>query len=53
MYTAFLFVGYAFWKDNRVQTVRVKLFESNVLNCCLWRTSYALLAMNGPLCAEL
>ena len=53
MYTASLFVGYAFWKDKRVKTVRVKLFESNVLNCCLWRTIFALPAMSGSLPAEL
>ena len=31
--TAFLFMAHAFWKDNIED--RVKLLESNVLNCCL------------------
>ena len=33
VYTAFLFIGHAFWKGNIED--RVKLLESNVLNCCL------------------
>ena len=33
VYTAFLFMGHAFWKEN--VDVRVKLLESNVLSCCL------------------
>ena len=32
-YAAFLFMGHAFWKENIED--RVKLLESNVLNCCL------------------
>ena len=31
--TAFLFMGHAFWKESKED--RVKLLESNVLNCCL------------------
>ena len=33
VYTAFLFMGHAFWKE--VIEDRVELLESNVLNCCL------------------
>ena len=33
VYTAFLFMGHAFWKESIED--RVKLLESNVLNCCL------------------
>ena len=33
VYTAFLFMGNAFWKESIGD--RVKLLESNVLNCCL------------------
>ena len=33
VYTAFLFMGHAFWKESKED--RVKLLESNVLNCCL------------------
>ena len=33
VYTAFLFMGHAFWKENFEN--RVKLLESNVLNWCL------------------
>ena len=33
VYTAFLFMGHAFWKENFED--RVKLLESNVLNWCL------------------
>ena len=34
VYTAFLFIGHAFWKENSED--RVKLLESNVLNnCCV------------------
>ena len=33
VYAAFLFMGHAFWKENIED--RVKLLESNVLNCCL------------------
>ena len=33
VYTAFLFMSHAFWKENIED--RVKLLESNVLNCCL------------------
>ena len=33
VYTAFLFMGHAFWKESKED--RVKLVESNVLNCCL------------------
>ena len=33
VYTAFLFMGHTFWKENSGD--RVKLLESNVLNCCL------------------
>ena len=32
VYTAFLFMGHAFWKGNIED--RVKLLKSNVLNCC-------------------
>ena len=37
VYTAFLFLGLAFWKENIED--RVKLFEVNVLNCCLKMTT--------------
>ena len=33
VYTAFLFMGHTLWKENVED--RVKLLESNVLNCCL------------------
>ena len=33
VYTAFLFMGHAFWKENIED--RVKLLESIVLNCCV------------------
>ena len=33
LYTAFLFMGHAFWKEDIED--KVKLLESNVLNCCL------------------
>ena len=33
VYTAFLFMGYAFWKE--IIEDRVKLLESNILNWCL------------------
>ena len=33
VYTAFLFVGHAFWKENIEG--RVKLLESNYLNSCV------------------
>ena len=33
VYTAFLFMGHRFWKESIEG--RVKLLESNVLNCCL------------------
>ena len=33
VYTAFLFMGHAFWKENIED--KTKLLESNVLNCCL------------------
>ena len=33
VYTAFLFMGHAFWKENIED--RVKLLESNILNWCL------------------
>ena len=33
VYTAFLFMGQAFWKENIED--RVKLLESNILNGCL------------------
>ena len=33
VYTAFIFMGQAFWKENIED--RVKLLGSNVLNCCL------------------
>ena len=34
VYTALLFMGHAFWKENIEG--RVKLLDSNVFNCCLW-----------------
>ena len=33
VYTAFLFMGHAFWKENIEDSV--KLLESNILNSCL------------------
>ena len=33
VYTAFLFMGHAIWKENIED--RVQLLGSNVLNCCL------------------
>ena len=33
VYTASLFMGHAFWKENIED--RVKLLELNVINCCL------------------
>ena len=33
VYTAFLFLGHAFWKENIED--KVKLLELNVLSCCL------------------
>ena len=33
VYTAFLFMGHTLWKESVED--RVKLLESNVLNCCL------------------
>ena len=33
IFTAFLFMGYAFWKENIEDTVN--LLESIVLNCCV------------------
>ena len=33
VYTAFLFMGQTLWKESIED--RVKLLESNVLNCCL------------------
>ena len=33
VYTAFLFLGHAFWKENIED--EVKLLELNVLSCCL------------------
>ena len=33
VYTPFIFMGQAFWKENIED--RVKLLGSNVLNCCL------------------
>ena len=33
VYAAFLFMGLPFWKENIED--RVKLCESNILNCCL------------------
>ena len=33
VYTGFLFMGHAFWKENTED--RVKLLESNILNWCL------------------
>ena len=32
VYTAFLFMGHAFWKENIEDLV--ELLESNILNCC-------------------
>ena len=33
VYTAFVFMGHTFWKENTED--RVKLLESKVFNCCL------------------
>ena len=33
VYTAFLFMGQAFWEENIEDLL--KLLESNILNCCL------------------
>ena len=33
VYTSFLFLGHAFWKENIEE--KVKLLELNVLSCCL------------------
>ena len=33
VYTAFLFLGHGFWKENSED--KVKLLELNVLSCCL------------------
>ena len=33
VYTAFLFMGHAFWKENIEG--RVKLLKSIILNCCI------------------
>ena len=33
VYTAFLFMGHAFWKENMED--RAKSLKSNILNCCL------------------
>ena len=41
VYTAFLFMGHAFWKENIED--RVQLLGSNVLNCCLKITTANLL----------
>ena len=41
VYTAFLFMGHAFWKENIED--KVKLLGSNVLNCCLKITTANLL----------
>ena len=45
VYTAFLFMGHAFWKE-RIGD-RVKLLESNILNYCLKKTTANLLKING------
>ena len=45
VYTAFLFMGHAFWKE-RIED-RVKLLESNILNCCLKKTMANLLKIKG------
>ena len=37
VYTAFLFMGHAFWKENIQE--QVKLLESIVLNCCVTATT--------------
>ena len=37
VYTAFLFMGHAMWKENIED--RVQLLGSNVLNCCLEKTT--------------
>ena len=37
VYTAFLFMGHAFWKENIED--RVILLGSNILNCCLRMTT--------------
>ena len=33
VYTAFVFMGHSFWKENIEE--RVKLLESKVFNCCV------------------
>ena len=35
VYRAFLFMGHTFWKESLKTEDRVKLLESNVLNCCV------------------
>ena len=45
VYTAFLFMGHAFWKE-RIED-RVKLLESNILNGCLKKTTANLLKIKG------
>ena len=37
VYTAVLFMGHTFWKESTED--RVKIMESNVLNCCLKMTT--------------
>ena len=37
LYTAFLFMGHAFWKESIEN--RVKVLESNILNCSLKLTT--------------
>ena len=41
MHTQLSFMGHAFWKENNED--RVKLLESNVLNCCIEMTNAVLL----------
>ena len=45
VYTAFLFMGHAFWKESIAN--RVKVLESNVLNCCLKTTTADLRKKKG------
>ena len=45
VYTAFLFMGHVFWKENIED--RVKLWESKVLNCCLKITTADLHKIGG------
>ena len=45
VYTAFLFMGQAFWKENIED--RIKLLESNILNGCL-KITMADLYKTGP-----